>query len=64
MTLLKYMNIFLLVLLHGLTGETEPGNVLTSILVLHKYIHKSEAFLNLLLALVLPAPRLDCIYLY
>lgn len=64
MTFFKYMNILLLMLLHGLTEETEPGTVLTSALVLHKYTHKSEPFLNLLLALVLPASMLDCIYLH
>lgn len=46
MTLFKYLGIFLLTLLHVLTKETEPGTVLTSVFVLHKYTHKSEIFLK------------------
>lgn len=62
MSLLKCLDIFLLMLLHVLTEGMEPDTVLTSVFFLHKYTHKSEIFLNLLLALVLPASLLDCLH--
>lgn len=44
MSLLKCLDIFLLMLLHVLTEGMEPDTVLTSVFFLHKYTHKSEIF--------------------